>query len=90
MSGVEASPVKTLNDLLCDPEHGSVYREIMKFCAEPKTKNDVERFVLETLKATYDKVKVWPAYFIWELERSGGLRWEGKWKTTEVGLKAVR
>ncbi|MEM2369888.1 MAG: hypothetical protein QXH51_03155 [Candidatus Bathyarchaeia archaeon] len=81
--------IKTLDDLLRDPEYGNIYREILKFCREPKTKDEIERFVLENLQATYEKTKVWPAYFIWELEKTGGLRWEGKWKTTEMGLKII-
>lgn len=89
MSKVESNS-KDLNKLLLDHEYGRIYKEILKFCIEPKTKDEIEKFVIESLKATYEKVKVWPAHFIWKLEKAGGLFWEGKWKTTEVGLKAVK
>ena len=82
----------TLDSHLSDPTFGKTFKEILRFCTTPRTKDEIEQYVEKDLGVTYEKYKVFTGYFIGALEASGGLRWDKEsrqWVATEVGKKAV-
>jgi len=92
MEKLEDYRTRTLDSYLNDQTFGNAFKEILKFCVTPRTKDEIEKYVENDLEVTYEKYKVFAGYFIGALEASGGLRWDKesrKWVTTEVGKKAV-
>jgi hypothetical protein len=92
MEKLEDYRTKTLDSYLNDPTFGKTFKEILRFCTTPRTKDEIEKYVEKDLGVTYEKYKVFAGYFIGALEASGGLRWDKesrKWVATEVGKKAV-
>jgi hypothetical protein len=76
--------------LLNDITFGKTFKEILKYCSTPRTKTDIENFVEKRLGVTYEKDKVFTAYFVASLESSGGIHWaNGRWEATETGKRAA-
>ena len=73
-----------LRDLLStQPEYHQVYLDILKFCLQPRKRSEIEKSL--TGEATLQRSRLFPAYFISELENHGGLEWiGGHWVTTQA------
>lgn len=83
---------RSLDSYLSDPTFGNTFKEIIRFCISPRTKDEIEQYIEKNLGITYEKYKVFSGYFIGCLEASGGIRWDKenrRWVATEVGKKAV-
>ena len=60
-----------------------VFVELLQFCKSTQSKQAIEA-KLKDNPLTYNP-RVFPGFFLDRLERSGALRWDGGWKTTEAG-----
>jgi hypothetical protein len=92
MEKMEDYRTRNLESYLSDPILGNAFKEIIKFCASPRTKDEIEEYVKKELGITYEKHRVYAGYFIGALEGCGGIRWDRekrRWVATEAGKKAV-
>lgn len=71
----------SLNDQ--DGRYRPVFVELLQFCKSTQSKQAIEA-KLKDNPLTYNP-RVFPGFFLDRLERSGALRWDGGWKTTEAG-----
>ncbi len=73
-----------LNLLDANPDHRLIYLHILKFSLTPRKRVEIEESLKDHPILLRDRLH--PAYFIQELERSGGLEWGGgHWVTTQAG-----
>lgn len=82
-------PSEALSELFkSSPSLKGVYREILDFCRSGKTMGALEEKFAGNEELIKEKVFV--NFCVHELERAGGLRWQGDmWKTTEAGIKGI-
>lgn len=64
------------------PEYEDLFKRTLEFCAEPKSLQEIERFLeqddrVATLAQSKDRV--WPAYFIDRLKNAGAIEWHEGW-----------
>jgi len=71
------------------PERYSTYLAVLDYCREPRSLADVQRLFdgnpQLVRKTNVDSQKLSPDYYLSELERAGGLVWDGGWTTTDAG-----
>lgn len=78
------NPVSLLERLIAqDPAYHDIYLQVLQTCLTPKSKADIE--TLLDGNPILENPKVYPSYVIGKLEESGGLEWDGKWRTTQPG-----
>lgn len=80
----DISPTERLQRLFSEQSDiAEIYQSILDFCIDAKTRQEVESFV-----HTIDLAKgldVMTSFFLDQLEKNGGLVWDGGWKTTSEG-----
>jgi hypothetical protein len=68
------------------PEHRPTYLEILRFCAVPRTTEEIETHL--DGDPSIRPPKTYPSTVIAPLEDVGALRWVDKWMTTDLGRQA--
>lgn len=64
-----------------------VLKELVKFCAAPKTRKEIDdKFTSHPL---LQEPKIYPSYFVGLLEEVGALEWDGGWSATKDALRKV-
>lgn len=75
------------------PRRYETYLAVLGFCRDPRSLSDVGRLFEENpdlvRDTSADSQRLSPDYYLSELERAGGLVWDGAWKTTEAGEELV-
>lgn len=72
------------------PQYSAIYREILNYCREPRSYEEVKAWIKneiaqsDHLQNVVGKNDV--SSFLGSMEQAGSLRWEGGWKTTAEGL----
>lgn len=88
------SPAARFEELVADqPTRSQAFEEVLAFCEEPRCFADVEGHleacgVLGNLRAENGQ-PLQASYFVDMLERAGVLVWDGAWRTSADGLKAL-
>ena len=90
----EMSPERRLEDLLQHiPGRSATYCEVLEFCQEPRAFKEIDALLRDRdiLRAgslnPMTKIPLQPSVFVDNLERNGGIVWDGAWKITEGGRK---
>lgn len=84
------SPAVRLQSKLNEkPQRYSTYLAVLDFCSEPRSLSDVQRLFRQDSSLVRDTMvdsqSLAPDFYLNELERSGGLVWDGGWKITDAG-----
>ncbi len=78
------SPSNRLMQMLArNPIYRDVYLNVLRSCAVPKARTEIESMLEDN--PALENPKVYASVFIDSLERAGGLEWNEKWRTTEAG-----
>ena len=81
-------PEAKLNNLLArEPAYRDINLQILRSCLVPKETNEIESML--SANPVLEKPKVLASYFVGELEKAGGVEWDGKWRTTPAGRMLV-
>lgn len=90
----EMKPEKRIDDLLkIIPARASTYREVLEFCKQPRAFKEIDALLSgrDVLKSgslnPMTNIPLQPSVFVDNLERSGGIVWDGAWKLTEGGRR---
>lgn len=90
------APVAQLAKLFADePESVPVYRRVLELCDQEQgmPKKELDRILNDEGLIPHDErtglISIYPAYYIDNLERSGGLVWKETWLTTEEGRSVL-
>lgn len=93
-------PEKRMEDLMkVMPARSATYCEVLEFCQQPRSFKEIDSLLRgrDILKAgsrnPMTNIPLQPSVFVDNLERSGGIVWDGAWKITEGGrryLEAVK
>lgn len=86
-------PDFTMRALLAErPHYREVFRRVLSVCAGPEGagRETVEHAVEQDGNVVSpDGKRVYPQYFMDALETAGGIVWDGAWRATEAGRRAV-
>lgn len=86
-------PARTLGELMeSKPEYQSVFKRLLAAAASPAgaSRSDMEAAAeAEGSVVSSTGQRVYPQYFMDALESSGGLSWDGIWRTTEAGKALI-
>lgn len=92
----EMRPQKRLNKLFSAfPKRVKAYRDVLEFCTQPRSFKDIDNLLAgsDVLKSgslnTATNVPLQPSVFIDQLERNGGLVWDGSWNITAEGRRLL-
>ena len=92
----EMRPQKRLNKLFnAFPKRVQAYRDVLEFCKQPRSFKDIDNLLAgsDVLKSgslnTATNVPLQPSVFIDQLERNGGLVWDGSWNITAEGRRLL-
>lgn len=66
-----------------DRSYQDIYLKVLQACLTPKSRTEIESLLNGNI--LLEKPKVYPSFFIENLERAGGLEWDVKWRTTLAG-----
>lgn len=64
------------------PEYEDLFKKTLEFCAQPKTLQEIERFLEQDDRVATiarSENRVWPAYFIDRLKNAGAIEWREGW-----------
>jgi hypothetical protein len=83
------APEIRLRELIAQtPAYHDIYIQVLQFCETPRTRTEIEKLLQGS--PILEHPKVYPSFFIQNLESVGGLEWVGKWRTTEAGKGAAQ
>ncbi len=87
----ELSPERRMKKLLDEvPGRLGTYRNVMEFCREPRTYQEVHDLLGSAPSvAGVDGQPLQPSFFLDMLERAGGLKWNNGWKATKGGVELL-
>lgn len=71
-----------------ESRYHDIFIQVLEFCSSPKSRIDIEFLLKEN--PILEKTKVYPSFFLENLEKAGGLVWDEKWKTTQAGKDFLR
>lgn len=90
----DMKPENRMADLMkIMPARTATYCEVLEFCQQPRTFKEIDALLRgrDILKAgtlnPMTNIPLQPSVFIDNLERAGGIVWDGAWKLTEGGRK---
>lgn len=90
----EGKPEKRMRELTAlFPKRAHAYQDVLQFCTEPRSWKDINDLLSgsDVLTSgslnTATDVPLQPSVFIDQLERSGGLVWDGSWNITAEGRR---
>ena len=86
-------PDFTMRALLADrPHYRDVFARVISVCAaaDGASREAVEQAVEQDGNVVSpDGKRVYPQYFMDALETAGGIVWDGAWRATQAGLRAI-
>lgn len=87
----ELSPERRMRKLFDEvPSRLGAYRNVMEFCCEPRTYQEVHDLLSSAPSvAGVDGKPLQPSFFLDTLERAGGLKWDNGWKVTKRGAELL-